>query len=148
MGLRLFDLPSIGWLIVEVVPEGSGEEQGLKPGDCIKMVDGVPVAECKNFTVVRGKIGSYVALRVKRGIPGAAEIATKVMEQDPQAAPLEYKSAEIQAILQASSAKQESGAEVDCEERVINLERRQMAAASTANPHPPQGSELSSKKVE
>ena len=55
--------------------------KGIQIGDCITHVDGIPVVDLKTFSVIRGPIGSDVALRVKRGLPGSADVAAKVLEK-------------------------------------------------------------------
>lgn len=64
-----------------MVPEGPGDLKGIQIGDCITHVDGVSVFDLKSFSVIRGPIGSDVALRIKRGLPGSADVAAKVLEK-------------------------------------------------------------------
>jgi hypothetical protein len=64
-----------------VVPEGPGDLKGIQIGDCITHVDGISVVDLKSFSVIRGPIGSDVALRIKRGLPGSADVAAKVLEK-------------------------------------------------------------------
>ena len=66
---------------MQVVPEGPGDMKGIQIGDCITHVDGISVVDLKSFSVIRGPIGSYVALRIKRGISGSADVAAKVLEK-------------------------------------------------------------------
>ena len=60
------------------MPDGPGDQKGIKVGDCITYVDGVSVSDLKSFFVIRGPIGSNVALRIKRGVPGCIELAKKL----------------------------------------------------------------------
>ncbi len=64
-----------------MVPEGPGDLKGIQIGDCITHVDGISVVDLKSFSVIRGPIGSDVALRIKRGLPGSADVAAKVLEK-------------------------------------------------------------------
>ncbi len=66
---------------MQVVPEGPGDSKGIQIGDCITHVDGISVADLKSFSVIRGPIGSDVALRIKRGLPGSADVAAKFLEK-------------------------------------------------------------------
>lgn len=59
------------FVIVSVYEGGTGYQAGLKEGDIIISVDGVPVEGLQNDYVVtnllRGKVGSVVTLEIQRG---------------------------------------------------------------------------------
>ena len=59
------------FIIVNVYEGGTGHQAGLKEGDAIIAVDGVPVDGLSCDYVVnnllRGKVGSVVTLEIKRG---------------------------------------------------------------------------------
>ncbi len=60
------------------MPDGPGDQKGIQVGDCITYVDGISVSDLKSFFVIRGPIGSNVALRIKRGVAGSIELAEKL----------------------------------------------------------------------
>ena len=66
---------------MQVVPEGPGDLKGIQIGDCITHVDGISVVDLKSFSFIRGPIGSDVALRIKRGLPGSADVAAKILDK-------------------------------------------------------------------
>ena len=108
-------------LLQQVVPGGSGELNGIECGDCITHVDGVSVRELTMFTSIRGPIGSSVALRIQRGVPGTAEIIASSSE-------LTTKSI-VHTITEASSLEAKSSntsivSDESIEERIVVLERK------------------------
>ncbi|MEJ5361726.1 MAG: PDZ domain-containing protein [Spirochaetota bacterium] len=59
------------FVIASVYEGGTGYQAGLKEGDIIVSVDGVPLEGLQNDYIVtnllRGKVGSVVTLEIKRG---------------------------------------------------------------------------------
>ncbi|EKX32453.1 hypothetical protein GUITHDRAFT_121383 [Guillardia theta CCMP2712] len=72
VGLRLrVENKEIGWVVVEVVEDMAGDKAGMKMGDCIQEVDGLPVKEAQSVQIIRGPVGSKVTLKVVRGLKQA-----------------------------------------------------------------------------
>lgn len=59
------------FIIASVYAGGTGQKAGLKEGDIIVSVDGVPLEGLQNEYIVknllRGKVGTTVTLEIKRG---------------------------------------------------------------------------------
>ena len=49
----------------------AGDKAGMKVGDCIQEVDGLPVKEAQSVQIIRGPVGSKVTLKVVRGLKQA-----------------------------------------------------------------------------
>lgn len=65
----------------QVVPDGAGDVSGVRTGDFITHVDGISVSTLKSFFVIRGPVGSSVALRIKRGFPGSEDLVSQILEK-------------------------------------------------------------------
>ena len=145
VGLRLHTKSTMGWLVVEVrmlavtfpacdlqwqlpqvVPDGPGDLKGIQIGDCITHVDGIPVSALKSIAVIRGPIGSSVALRLQRGIPGSRELAAVVAE--------EGASSQIATDPSSDLPEEVTHSEDSVEEVILVLERKAFLPANPAKP--------------
>ena len=68
--------------IVNVMPDSPAESSGILPGDLIVEIDGESVEEAGYYPAVdsvKGEIGSYVSLTVRRGVDHAETLEFNVM---------------------------------------------------------------------
>jgi membrane-associated protease RseP (regulator of RpoE activity) len=72
----------MGWIVAEVVDGGAGQAAGIQEGDAVMAVDGEPVESLPGFSVIRGQVGSSVALTVERGRASAGEVVARVKRRD------------------------------------------------------------------
>jgi hypothetical protein len=148
IGLRLHDIKTLGWIVIEVckvvlleicdirtaqvsrfqvVPDGAGDLNGVQTGDCITHIDGIPVSSLKSFSVILGPIGSSVALCIKRGIPGNADRVSQILEKGTVDALPEVKSA---GTISGAAAESTDGS---VEEMILVLQRKGMRPLNQAN---------------
>ncbi len=125
--LKICDIRTAQLLRFQVVPDGAGDLNGVQTGDCITHVDGIPVSSLKSFFVIRGPIGSSVALRIKRGIPGNADLVTQILEKGA-----------VDALPEVESAGTTSGAAAEStdgsvEEMILVLQRKGMRPLNQTN---------------
>lgn len=113
-------------MFFQVVPEGPGDLKGIQTGDCITHVDGIEVSSLKSFFVIRGPIGSSVALRIKRGIPGSAELVAQILEKGTADELPEVKPDAASSVIAAEST------DTTVEEMILVLERKDMRPVNNA----------------